>query len=416
MAAIIRVRDKDGNVTEIPALVGPKGDAYVLTEADKAEIAAQAAELVEVPEGGNGEDGFSPTATVQQTASGAVITITDKDGTTTATVTNGKDGEDGQDGKDGYTPVKGKDYFDGQPGKDGVDGSVGKDGTSVTVKTVSESTADGGSNVVTFSDGKTVTIKNGSKGSTGAAGTNGKDGKTPVKGVDYWTAADQEAIVQQVIAALGTPVFGRVDTENNIILTGALADGTYTIKYEDGEGEQTVIGTLNHTVVPEPTYTNVIPTSIGYDGAVLNGTGYLDGYRLTSSQMAASNLSYVSAQTGYFATGFFPYTIADAQSRVPFYVNGVDLSSPDDKMRIMMFGSNTDSAYCESCKLTNTAANGVTITKLADKYYKITPNANFANTGGTGDNGWVGRNATMARFSLPGSGAGVILTVNEPIE
>ena len=49
----------------------------------------------------------------------------------------------------------------------------GEDGTSVTVKSASESTADGGSNVVTFSDGKTVTIKNGSKGSTGAAGSNG---------------------------------------------------------------------------------------------------------------------------------------------------------------------------------------------------------------------------------------------------
>lgn len=67
---------------------------------------------------------------------------------------------------------------------------------------------------------------------------------TPAKGVDYFTAADQEAIVQQVIIALGTPVFGRVDADNNIILTGELANGTYTLKYEDAEGEQTVIGEL----------------------------------------------------------------------------------------------------------------------------------------------------------------------------
>jgi hypothetical protein len=52
----------------------------------------------------------------------------------------------------------------------------GKDGTSVMVASVSESNVDGGNNVVTFSDGKTVTIKNGNKGT---------DGKTPVKGVDY---------------------------------------------------------------------------------------------------------------------------------------------------------------------------------------------------------------------------------------
>ena len=104
---------------------------------------------------------------------------------------------DGKDGQDGYTPQKNVDYFDG---KDGSNGSNGKDGTSVTVKSVSESTADGGSNVVTFSDGKTVTIKNGSKGSTGAAG------KTPVKGTDYFTAADKAEMVNAVIATL--PIYG----------------------------------------------------------------------------------------------------------------------------------------------------------------------------------------------------------------
>lgn len=78
--------------------------------------------------GGNAEDGFSPIATVEQTDTGAVISITDKDGTTTATITNGKDGKDGADGQDGYTPQKGIDYFDGQPGKDGADGAPGEKG------------------------------------------------------------------------------------------------------------------------------------------------------------------------------------------------------------------------------------------------------------------------------------------------
>ena len=66
----------------------------------------------------------------------------------------------------------------------------------------------------------------------------------PVKGIDYWTEADQEAIIQQVITTLGTPVFGRVDVNNNIILTGNLADGAYTLKYEDADGNVTEIGTL----------------------------------------------------------------------------------------------------------------------------------------------------------------------------
>ena len=55
-------------------------------------------------------------------------------------------------------------------GDRGDQGDTGAPGTSVTVASVTESTTDGGSNVVKFSDGKSVTIKNGSKGSTGAAG------------------------------------------------------------------------------------------------------------------------------------------------------------------------------------------------------------------------------------------------------
>ena len=116
-------------------------------QSNNEELQAILEEVNALPEAGSGEpgaDGFSPIATVTQTDTGAVIEITDKNGTTTATINHGEDGNDGQ---------------------------AGKDGTSVTVKSVSESTADGGSNVVTFSDGKTVTIKNGSKGSNGTDAT-----------------------------------------------------------------------------------------------------------------------------------------------------------------------------------------------------------------------------------------------------
>lgn len=46
-------------------------------------------------DGKPGADGYSPTAKVEATADGAKITITDKDGTTEATVKNGKDGDPG---------------------------------------------------------------------------------------------------------------------------------------------------------------------------------------------------------------------------------------------------------------------------------------------------------------------------------
>ena len=211
-----------------------------------------------------GDDGISPTVAVSKSGKVTTISITDKNGTKTATV---------NDGADGYTPVKDKDYFDG------------KNGTSVTVKSVSESTADGGSNVVTFSDGKTVTIKNGSKGDS------------PVRGTDYWTPADQSAIIQQVIDTLGgTPVFGVVDADNNIIISGNLADGTYTLKYENADGTVTEIGTVTvGETMPDSGEVELVWTQTKLDkttGAEGSGDGYyasqhidiVDGYAYTASQ------------------------------------------------------------------------------------------------------------------------------------
>ena len=94
--------------------------------------------------GTDGKDGVSPTVSVSKSGKVTTVSITDKNGTKTATINDGADGQPGEDGNDG---------------------------TSVTVKSVSESTADGGSNVVTFSDGKTLTVKNGSKGTNGTSVT-----------------------------------------------------------------------------------------------------------------------------------------------------------------------------------------------------------------------------------------------------
>lgn len=74
------------------------------------------------------------------------------------------------------TEAKESGEFDGPKGDTGPQGPKGDAGTSVTVSNVTTSTADGGSNVVTFSDGKSVTIKNGSKGSAGEKGEKGDKG------------------------------------------------------------------------------------------------------------------------------------------------------------------------------------------------------------------------------------------------
>ena len=73
----------------------------------------------------------------------------------------------------------------------------GKDGVGIqSVEQTTTSTEDGGTNVVTVTktDGTTSTfeVRNGSKGTT------------PQKGTDYWTAADKQEIVDDVLAALPT--------------------------------------------------------------------------------------------------------------------------------------------------------------------------------------------------------------------
>lgn len=52
--------------------------------------------------------------------------------------------------------------------------------------------------------GKPSRGEKGEKGDTGVDGAKGVDGKTPVKGIDYWTAADKTEIVNDTLAALPT--------------------------------------------------------------------------------------------------------------------------------------------------------------------------------------------------------------------
>ena len=130
------------------------------------------------PTGAPGKDGHSPVVTA--TKSGKTTTIS-VDGAAIATVEDGADGKPGAAGADGITPTIGPNgnWFlgatdTGKPSR-GETGTPGKDGA---------------------------------KGAPGAKGDPGTPGKTPVRGPDYWTAADKQEIVNSVIAALpdGTEV------------------------------------------------------------------------------------------------------------------------------------------------------------------------------------------------------------------
>ena len=167
-----------GRVAWLEATGGGGGGAGILLDttltqsgaaADAKAVGDALAELEgKIPEGGGGKDGVSAT----HSWNGTTLTITSASGTSSADLK----GDKGDKGDQGIQGIQGEKGETGASGSNGADGKDGANGTSVTVKSVSESTADGGSNVVTFSDGKTLTVKNGSKGSSGTNGTNGTNG------------------------------------------------------------------------------------------------------------------------------------------------------------------------------------------------------------------------------------------------
>lgn len=77
---------------------------------------------------GGGQDGTSAYASVEQTDDGAVITCTDANGTTTATITNGQDGAQGPQGPKGDKGDTGEQGPKGDKGDQGIQGPKGDTG------------------------------------------------------------------------------------------------------------------------------------------------------------------------------------------------------------------------------------------------------------------------------------------------
>lgn len=146
---------------------------------------AQVFDVEDGKDGKDGADGVSVGAVVQTTTSSTdggdnVITVTLSNGQkSTFTVKNGSKGSTGEQGPAGQKGDKGDTGAagpEGPQGPAGADGAAGKNGTSVQIRSITETAVDGGSNIVTFSDGKTLTVKNGSKGATGPEGPQGEQG------------------------------------------------------------------------------------------------------------------------------------------------------------------------------------------------------------------------------------------------
>lgn len=141
----------------------------------------------------------------------------------------------------------------GNPGKDGTNGT---NGTSVTVASVSESDTDGGNNTITFSDGTSITIKNGTKGAKGDKGDAGINATTTVVA----TTSDNGLMSKDMVVKLngiatGANAYTHPTTSGNKHIPSGGSSGQILRWSTDGTA---VWGADNNT-----TYTNFIKSGSG---------------------------------------------------------------------------------------------------------------------------------------------------------
>ena len=186
-------------------------------------------------------------------------------------------------------------------------------------------------------------------------------------------------------------------------LSGEIIEGTnvITVSYEGFTASFTVTG------IALQTYTNLVPTSTDTDGSVYNGTGYKNNVRLSSSGSVSG-----SAQNGSVTTGFMPW-----QSKGIIRLKGATFTQTSgehyyihfyDENKNFLYGGDDD-AYFTNANYSNyfshsyDEATGVTTLDFTrfpttlDGIYNAVTNGKFF------------------RLNAKGSGANLVVTVNEEI-
>lgn len=191
--------DTDG---EPVGLIGPTGPTGERGEGGATGPAGATGERGEMgatgATGATGEAGLSPVVTVEQTSDGAKITIVDGNGTTEATIYNGRNGEHGETGATGPQGETGPTGETGTVGPTGERGATGERGEQGPTGPSGEAGAPGetgptgpqGETGATGETGPTGPQGVGIEGPTGPQGIQGEVGPTGPQGEQGFSGND----------------------------------------------------------------------------------------------------------------------------------------------------------------------------------------------------------------------------------
>ena len=277
-------------------------------------------------------DGVSPTITAKSITGGHRLTITDAQGTKNVDVMDGAKGDKGDKGDTGAQGPKGDTGPQGPQGVKGDTGPQGEKGDSAPIPLPSSQsfiepviggyyglryedislggrvlenddqviTADGHLWVITnrnVSDGTVAAqcIANlrgpqGVKGDTGPQGEKGPEGSagyTPIKGEDYYTDSDKNALIREITAGLGGE--GRLGVGENV------AGKEFTV---DGETVTAGLGAerFNDYYLNSPT--GYYSHAEGSGTTASNTYDHAEGYKTTASGAASHAEGYETTASG----------------------------------------------------------------------------------------------------------------------
>ena len=336
-----------------------------------------------------GVEGGSPyyvgaRAYVTQTDNGAIVTVVDKDGTTTATILNGEDGVVGRDGADGVGITSITQNLDGtltillddgssyntEPLK-GEDGTDGEDGVGIASVVLN---ADYTLTLI-FTDGTSVTTTSirGAQGEQGIQGIQGERGIQGIQGVqgekgdkgdkgDTGSTGATGATGNGIASVTKTGTVGLVDTYTITFTDGTTTTFTVT-NGQNGSGsvaDVTVDGVsvlVGDTAIIDLTGKadiSAIPTKVS---DLTNDSGFITGYTETDPVFVASPAHDITSAniTAWNNKSDFSGSYTDLTNKPSIPANTSDLTNDSG------FITSPNVVYCTCATAAATAAKVATI-------------------------------------------------------